>query len=284
MAWSDTIFTGADLDVFRPEIWSQKINDFYRANLVCGSFFTDLSSDLSDGGDTINIPNLSEMTANVKVNQSQVTLNGPTETDVNLSVDTWYETSFLIEDREAKQVKHSYNLQERFAKNAAYTTAAVLEDALIALFSAFSQSVGASTTNLADSEIRKAIEYLDVANAPTEDRAFFLHPAVFWGDVQALDRFSLAINTAGADPIMKRPDAYLYGIPVYITSRIPYVSGTTGRVNALAHKDALVFASTDIRTQVNYIPEYLGTMVTADLLYGVVENRDTSGVRILTAA
>jgi hypothetical protein len=80
---------------------------------------------------------------------------------------------------------------------------------------------------------------------------------------------------------------------------IPNVSGTTGRINALAHPDAIHFAtsplgqggsmgamvgSMGIRVQSNYIPDYLSTVTTADILYGVVENRDVAGVRILTSA
>lgn len=89
-------------------------------------------------------------------------------------------------------------------------------------------------------------------------------------------------------------------IPVYITTQIQYVSGTTGRYNALAHKDAIHWAtsplgsggskgnsytgSMGVRMQSNYVPEYLSTLTTCDLLYGVIENRDTSGVKIMTAA
>lgn len=243
-----------------------------------------MSSEFAGGGDNLYIPNLTEMTANVKSNANAVTLNSPTETSVTLTVNTWYEVSFAIEDREAWQVKRSYELQKRYAENAAYTIGAVLEDAIIALFDNFSQTVGASTTNVADSDIRAAIQALDVANAPRENRAFFFHPAVMWGDIMGIDKFTLVQNTNGADPVLKGAVGMLYGIPVYVTSRMPYISGTSGRVGALAHKDAIVHASRGIRTQSNYIPEYLSTLVTCDLLYGVVENRDTFGVFIKSAA
>lgn len=185
-----------------------------------------------------------------------------------------------------------------YAQNAAFAIAKVLDTALTALFSGFSQSVGASTTNVADSEIRQAIAYLDSASVPQSDRAFFFHPNVFWTQLQAIDKFSLAINSPVQDPVAKTPMAMLYGIPVYITTNIAYVSGTTGRYNALAHKDALHWAtsplgsggskggmvgSNGIRVQANYIPDYLSTLTTADILYGVIENRDLSGVKILSA-
>lgn len=302
MAFPTGTFTGdsGDLDVFIPAVWGEKLNEFYRANLVCADFFVDRSEEVMDGGNIVYTPNTTEISANSKSNATAVTLNSPTETSVTLTIDQWYEASFAIEDREAAQVKHSYAIMESYAKNAAYAIAKQLDTAIATLFSGFSQTVGASTTSLADSEIRQAIAYLDEANVPEMDRAFFMNPTVFWNQVQNLDKFSLAINSPVQDPVAKSPMAYLYGIPVYITTQIQYVSGTTGRYNALAHKDAIHWAtsplgaggskanamvgSQGVRVQANYMPDYLSTIVTADILYGVIENRDTSGVAILTTA
>lgn len=299
MAYPTDTFTGdsGDLDVFIPAVWGQKMNEFYQANLVCANFFTNRSDEVMNGGNIVYTPNITEISANSKTVATAVTLNSPTETAITLTISNWYEASFAIEDREAAQVMHSYSIQETYARNAAYAVAKVLDTALTSLFSGFSQSVGASTTSVADSEIRQAIAYLDSANAPANDRAFFFHPNVFWTQLQAIDRFALAINSPVQDPVAKKPTAMLYGIPVYLTTNIQYVSGTTGRYNALAHKDALHFAtsplgkggskgglvgSAGLRVQSNYIPEYLSTITTADILYGVIENRDTSGVKILS--
>lgn len=262
-------------------------------------FFTNRSDELMAGGDTLYTPNITEMAASSKTNAQAVTLVSPTETKVTLTVDNWYEVSFAIEDREAAQAMRSYSIMETYAKNAGFSVAKVLEVAIASLFTGFSQSVGASTTSIADSEIRQAIAFLETANIDTSSEcAFFMHPNVFWKQVQNLDKFSLAINSPVNDPTAKRPAAYLYGIPVYVSTNVQYVQSTTGRVNALAHKDAIHWATSPlgmggskgamvgtggIRVQSNYIPDYLSTVTTADILYGVVENRDTSGVRILTS-
>ena len=66
--------TTTTLDVLIPEIWSSKMNDFYRADLRTAAFFTDLSSELAGGGDILHIPNLSEMTAHTKSVATAVTL------------------------------------------------------------------------------------------------------------------------------------------------------------------------------------------------------------------
>jgi len=300
MAWPTDTFTSTDLDVFIPEVWGEKINDFYRSKLILADFFTDRSSELSEGGDVLYTPNMTEFAASAKSNATAVTLVSPTETKVTLTVDQWFEASFSIEDKEAAQVKHSYYVMEKYAKNSGFAVAKKLEVALALLFDNFSTSVGASTTTIADSEIRAAIAALESENIDTtSETAFFFHPNVFWKQVQNLDKFSLAINSPVNDPSAKRPTAHLYGIPVFISTNIQRISGTVGRSNALAHKDALHWATSPlgsggskgssmtgkfgVRVQSNYVPEYLATITTADILYGVVENRDTNGVWIKTS-
>lgn len=239
------------------------------------------------------------MSANAKSNATAVTLNAPTDTKVTLTVDQWYECSFAIEDAEAAQVMRSYSLMERYAKNAGYSIAKKLDVAIVTLFSGFSTSVGSSTVNLADSDIRNAIAALESADVDTTECEFFVSPNVFYKQIQAIDKFSLAINSPVNDPTRKAPAGFLYGIPVNVTTTIQYVSGTTGRYNALAHPDAIHWATSPlgsggsmgsmvgasgVRVQSNYVPQYLSTVTTADIMYGVIENRDTSGVAIVTPA
>ena len=296
MAFPSDTFTAADLAEIIPELWGSKINDIAKANLVMGNFFVDRSEELMDGGDAIYTPNLTEMSANAKSNGAAVTLNSPTETKITLTVDQWYEVSFNIEDKEAAQVKKSYYVQERYAKNAGYTIAKKLEVAVASLFAGFSQVVGTSTTALVDSDIRKAIGYIEGANADLSECAFFIDTKVAWNQLMGIDKFTLAVNAPNMNPTTKGLMGSLYSIPVFTSNNIQYVASTSGRSNALAHKDAIHWAtsplgvgskggmvgSMGVRVQSNYIPEYLSTLTTADILYGVIENRDTFGVLIRT--
>lgn len=295
MAFPTTTHTATTLASFIPETWGDRINDFFRSKLVMASFFTDRSSELAEGGDILYTPNMTEMSATAKSDATAVTLSAPTDTKVTLTVNQWYEVSFAIEDREAAQMKHSYYVQEKYAQGAGFAAAKCLEVAIAGLFDNFDTTVGTSVALLLDSDIRNAISALEAANVDTtSDVAFFVAPAVFWKQIQALDKFSLAVNSPVNDPTAKRPAAYLYGIPVYVTSNIQYISGTTGRANALAHKDAIHWATSPlggggsgstvhagkygVRVQTNYSPDYLSTITTADILYGVIENIDTCGV------
>jgi len=264
------------------EIWGEKMNDYYRENLKAAAFFTDLSSDIVGGGDTVYVPNITAMIAHNKVTAAAVTVNANTDTNITLLVQTKKECSFAIEDMDSDQVKQSYGYIGKQAMSAAYQVSEAYELAIIALFPSFSQTVGTSASGLADSNILAALKYLADANAPMEGRAFFLSPKQVYSDLMAIDKFTLLQNTNGADPVLKGAVGMLYGLPVIQSSNI----GTTlGSANAcLAHKDAIVHANTGLKVQSNYVPQYLSTITTAFMRFGAIKNRDTSGVWIKTAA
>src|SRR3990167_9594700 len=125
---------GSSLLVDIPLLFGQKINDYFRYNLSLAQFFIDRSDELSDGGSTIYTPNIVALSTNAKVGGSQVTLNDTLQTTQTLTVSTWKESSFLIEDREMAQLKKSYYLQDKLAKASAWEVAQDLDDAIAALF------------------------------------------------------------------------------------------------------------------------------------------------------
>ena len=271
--------SGEDLEVFAPHIWSSKVNMYYGSRLVAAKHFTDMSEDAAGGAIQINIPNFSEGSATAKTNGNVVTLQTPKETDTNLVIDTWEESSYFIEKKELKQVASSYNLQNRYAEAAGFACAKSLDAAILALFSGFDNGAGSSTATLADSDIRGAIQKLSSLDVPLEETAFFFHPNEIWGDLLAIDKY-VSFDYSDTRPIdgggLARMAGKLYGIPVFETSNVQVASGS--RLGGLAHKDALVWAVRGgVEIASNYIPMYMGQLITADILYGVLENRGTSG-------
>ena len=95
-----TAGVGGALTADIPLKWGQKINDYFRYNLSLAQFFIDRSDELADGGSDVYTPNIVAMATATKSNGSQVTLNNPIQTKQTLTVSTWKESSFLIEDRE----------------------------------------------------------------------------------------------------------------------------------------------------------------------------------------
>lgn len=293
--------TNVSLDSYIPTVWGEKVNEFYRNKLVTAPFFTDRSDELSGGGDTLYTPNTAEFSANAKTTGSVVTLNSNSDTKQTLSVSNWFESSFAIEDAEAAQVKRSYSIMERYSKNVAYAISKKMDTAICQLFQQFTNAVGSSTNNLGDSDIRAAFAYIETTGLDAGETAWFVSPNVFWKQIQAIDKFSLAVNSPVNDPTARRPDGHLYGRPVYITQQITTTTTPSGGLsNALVVPDAIHWATSPLgsggskanamvgsmgmRVQSNYIPEYLSTVTTADILFGVCLNRATGGVLVKTAS
>ena len=293
---------GGSLTVDIPLVWGQKINDYFRYNLSLASFFIDRSDELSDGGSTIYTPNIVALSTNAKTNGSAVTLNNPIQTTMTLAISTWKEASFLIEDREMAQLKKSYYLQDKLAKGGAWEVAQDLEDAIAALFSGITtNTVGLSSANVADSSLLAAIAVLESAGTPgiySGDVAWIMHPNTFYRQIGSVDKLTLWTNTQTEMPRVKAPTRSLYSIPVIVSPAVPIVTSGTynnARVNLLAHKDTIHWArmsmpvkadkgmigSDGVRVQQSYVHEYMGELITIDMCYGVVENRDASAVAII---
>lgn len=293
---------GGSLTADIPLKWGQKINDYFRFNLTIASFFVDRSEELSDGGSDVYTPNIIALATNSKTTNSQVTLNQPIQTKNTLTVSTWKESSFVIEDREMAQLMKSYYLQDKFAKSAAWEVGQDLEDAIAANFTTFSLNIlGTGTANVADSSLLAAIAVLETAGVPgiySGDVAWIFHPNTFYRQVGSVDKLTLWQNTSTELPRTKAPTRSLYSIPVIVSPSVPLGAGVAAesgaRLNLLAHKDAIHWArltlpvkaqsgyvgTEGVRIQQSYVQEYLGELVSVDLCYGTMLNRQEAAVKI----
>ena len=283
-------FVAADLAASIGEVWGTKINDFYREKLVAASFFTDRSEDVSAGGDIIHTPVIAELAASAKAAQTQVVLADNAQTSVDLTIATHSHVAFMIEDKEAAQVMRQYRTQETYMKNAAYTVAKALDSAITALFVGFTAVAGSTGTALADADVLSAISQYTQNDGDLEEAAWILNPKTVWSDLMAIDKFSLVQNQGGNDPVLRGFAGYLYGRPVYTTTNV--VTDGTDYHGFFGNPDAIHFAtaalpgakdSMGVRLQAEYKLEWLGVLVVADILYGVIENRDEAGVQIISA-
>lgn len=297
-----TAGVGGALTADIPLLWGQKINDYFRYDLDLASFFVDRSEELMDGGSDVYTPNIVALSTATKTTNSQVTLNNPIQTKNTLTVSTWKESSFVIEDREMAQLKKSYYLQDKFARSAAWEVAQDLDDAIAANFTSFTLNVvGLASANVADSSLLAAIAVLETAGVPgiySGDVAFIMHPNTFYRQIGSIDKMTLWQNTSTELPRAKAPTRSLYSIPVIVTPAVPLGAGAVGdnsaRLNMLAHKDAIHWArmsmpvkatsgfvgSEGVRIQQSYVQEYLGELVSVDLCYGTMLNRQEAAVKI----
>ncbi len=90
MALGTNHVTAARAATFIPEIWSDEIVAAYKKNLVAANLFKKMSF-RGKKGDTVHIPAPVRGAANLKVAETQVTLNANTESEITVSINKHYE-------------------------------------------------------------------------------------------------------------------------------------------------------------------------------------------------
>jgi N4-gp56 family major capsid protein len=299
-----TVTTAA---TFIPEIWSDEIIATYKKNLVLANLIKKMSFK-GKKGDSVHIPAPIRGNASVKTASSQVTLIAGTELEVVATIDQHYEYSRLIEDIVETQALAS--LRNFYTEDAGYALARQVDTSLIQLgrgvqgggstaaySGAFSGAdgttayVAAANTGLGaltDIAIRRAIQRLDDADVPMDGR-FLIVPPSTRNTLMGIDRFTeqaFVGETGSGNTIRNGEIGNVYGVPVFVTSNAESTTGTTAaKVCLLGHKDFAVFIEQmGVRSQTQYKQEYLGTLFTADTLYGVKELRDNGAVALVVPA
>lgn len=239
-------------------------------------------------GDTVHIPEVSNLSANDKVANTDVTLQSVTESERTIAISNWKEASFLVED--IVKVQSNYDLMAEYTSKAGYAIAQAIDSALLALYTGFTNAdVGTYGVDVTDPVLVAAIQALDEANAPMEDRAIVLKPSQK-AALMKLDKFVKADYLGQYDnptPVKRGPNnrflwGEIYGVPVYYTTQVPTTAGTpTQTHNICFHKEALALAlQLAPRTQGTYWQRSLGWLVTVDTIYGVNNLRTNHGVEI----
>ena len=295
-----TVTTAA---TFIPEIWSDEIAAAYKKSLVAANLIKKMSFK-GKKGDTVHIPVPTRGSAAVKSANTQVTLIAATESEVTVSINNHYEYSRLIEDIVEAQALSS--LRQFYTDDAGYALGKQVDTSIIQLgriaqgganTAAYtagfiggdgSTAYVAASNNasaLTDAGIRRAIQRLDDSDVPMDGRYFIIPPSSR-NTLMGLARYTeqaFVGEQGSANTIRNGEIGNLYGMPVFVSSNADTTSGSTAaRACLMGHKDGLVLVEQmGVRSQTQYKQEYLGTLFTADTLYGVAELRDYSTVALI---
>lgn len=299
MALGSTQMTITTGDVFLPEVWSRELQRATQSTLVLANLVKRFDDDVADGGDLLDVPKISNITATAKAANTQVTLNAPTESSFTMNINRHFESSYLVEDRLKVQAK--YQILNEYSPKAGYAISQKMDSDLAGLYSGLSQNVGNATTKLSDANLLRAIQYLDDADAPQTERYFAIKPAVLH-QLRLLDKFS-RFDALGFSPnpasgagglsngsaVVRRigPNGFVgivYNIEIYMTTNLVEEAGTSDTVhNLLFQREAFALAVQEKpRMQFQYKQEYLGTLATSDAIWGFAEYRDAFGVDVRT--
>jgi N4-gp56 family major capsid protein len=294
-----------DTQGFVPEVWSDEIVAAYKKSLVAANLFKKMNFK-GKKGDKVYFPAPARGVATAKAVETLVTLQGASGTAIGVNIDQHYEYSRLIED--LAEVQASSSMRRFYTDDAGYALATNIDTALIRLGRGAQGGTGTAAytgaflggngstlyndgvnigTALTDEGFRRAIQRLDDADVPMDQRYFIIPPATR-NTMMGLARFTeqaFVGDSSGNNTIRNGQIGDVYGVKVFVSTNADTATTNTTRIALLFHPEAAVLVEQlGIRVQTQYKQEYLSTLLTADTLYGVGELRDTSMVALAVPA
>ena len=303
---SQTITTQAN---YIPEMWSDEIIGAFKANLVLANLVTKIMHNRKKG-DTVHIPVQARGSASAKAAAANaVTLITDTATKKDISINKHFEYSRLIEDMAEIQAIDSYRkfytddagfalakqvdtdlhnlgegLQSGGTTDDTYAAAVIGSDGSTTFLDASAGNAAA----IADAGLRKVIQTLDDADVPLSDR-YLIIPPVEKKSLMGLSRFTEQAFVGEGGPANTIRNGYLgdvYGVPIYVSTNVDSITcddtSTVVKSCLLLHRSALGYVEQmGIRSQNQYMQEYLSDLFTADTIYGVSELRNDAGIAII---
>ena len=298
----------ASAATFIPEIWSDEVVAAYKSNLVLANLVKKMSMS-GKKGDTIHVPKPLRGSATAKQANTAVTIQNGTEEEVLIAINKHFEFSRLIED--ITEVQALASLRQFYTGDAGYGLSKQVDEDLFLLGKKFGDDNGSGTDwihsntyNFSgtsgiesyatdavaasdvfnDAGFRAAIQKLDDADVPMDGRSFVVPPSIR-NAIMGVDRY-MSSDFVDGRGVKNGQIGNLYGIDVYTTSNCPVLetaaeNAAGGEVKGamLFHKDAMVLAEQQaVRSQTQYKQEFLGTLYTADCLYGTQVLRPEAGI------
>lgn len=280
----DGYITTTTADVLLGEKWVPKILDVVYGAMVMKPLVTYFEAPV--GVEKLHIPGMKKLVAEAITDGTPLVGAQNTETEVTLSLNLHKGVPFTITKRTLRQNFLGEQLLEQYTRRAGEAIAYAIDQSLLGLYSGLSQTVncystGTTAGHITDAYLRTAINYLDEAGAPLNDRHFVICP-MEKKTLLGIDKFSLASNFGSTEPIQNGLFGEIYGVKVWVS---PYVATATTRQNLLFHKEAFGLAiQQGIDFNKSYEPLKVAWDVVVDALYGVVELRDTFAVNVITKA
>ena len=281
MALSARIPSGLDTNKFIPELFSKNVLVAVKSKLVAVPFVNHSYEKELVKGDTLYIPQTNTITATeVTIGTEGVQKNPFNTTAVTLTINQYFEAPVTIDYMSRRQSQ--VDLVSKAEDESAYAISKKVDTTVCDLFSALSDGTGYGTdaSAITDDVLISAVEELDEADVPEENRAWIFDPSCK-ADIMKIDKFvrsdyfaSDVIPTGGF-----RKD--VYGAPILITNNLTVNS--TGNYGAYLHRDAIAIVISE-NLDVDRVDQPLKHQLVLNTtsLWGVIELRDDFGCPILT--
>lgn len=257
---------------FLPELWSGAIQDYAERKFSLRNQVMDFSSEVAGGGDTLNIPKVTEETTASKDAGTAVTYGANTDGKVSISMAQHHYEAKRIED--IVKVQESANLFGAYAQSMGYALAKKVENYLAV--DVLQSATGNDTALGVDNTFTSALlrtglqKLLDAGHDYTDGESYIYASPASYMSLMSLDEFANA-NERGD---MQNPNAsgslgMVYGCPTFVSTDWDDDGDTGDETATIFKKEAVYFAmQIEPRVQSAYDIDHLATSVVADVLFG----------------
>ena len=240
---------------FIPELWSARLLDHLRKNLVVANLFNrNYEGEISQMGDTVHINQLAEIT--IKDYTANVDIENPEQlstTDIPLIIDQGDYYNFYLNDVDRAQARG--DLMDSAMRSSAYGLADKLDSYLAGLLANGSlvTGLGDDTTPLSITAetayplLVKMKVALDKANVPTQGR-YVLMPPDFEGYMLLDQRFAGGTGNNAETRLVNGYVGRAAGFDIYISNNVKNTSGEKFKVIASTVEQA-TYANQLIKTE-----------------------------------
>lgn len=170
----------------------------------------------------LHIPHVSNLTANTKTEGTDVTFEAITQTNQDITINTWRYVAFEINS--VAEVQSKYDLIQAYTQTAGYALSRGFETDLAGIVDALSTSVGTAGLELTEDDLNTTVTNLDNNSAP-EERFWWFSPAAV-AAARKIDKFVSSDFVSGTNATATQ------------TGRVGTLLGGTVVKSALLESDA----------------------------------------------
>jgi len=285
-------------------IAARMLASIYEKSIIAQTVTRDFDSEVANYGDTITVTKRGALSANDKAVNSDVTLQAPTLSSVDVTLDKHKEVSFLIED--PARLESRPDLLTGYMDDAVTVLAEKIDSDIAALYATLANDSSTTGTAITGDIIVGARQEL-VTNgkglAEASNKILMVgyeaqHTLMKDDDViaQTIDSTKGGDKKAAVSGLQRAYLSRFWDIDIYATSNITNQHAMLYTPQALAlvtrpmpavgtQYGVTQFNSQlnglNIRLTMNYDADALGMKVTADVLYGVKILEDNFAVEVL---
>jgi hypothetical protein len=300
--------SGQNNEFFVPEIFSKKIQNFFRKSSVIEAITnTDYAGEIAAFGDTVKIIKEPEITVAAYTRAASTTKQYLTDQELTLVIDKANSFKFIVDDIEEK-LSH-INFASVGASSAAYTLKNTMDsEVLTAMFAGVSTSapdhqLGGDTANAAAGSLAttdpidmghasgevtplaimaRMARLLDDSQVP-EDQRWFVAKPEFYEELAATDSKLMSSDFNQGDGGVRNglvASGSIRGFSMYKSSNIPATSNATGQCMA-GHMSSTATAQSILNIETLRDTDTFGDIVRGLHVYGRQVLRDDALVKAI---